>query len=85
MVAAIGRRRKILEETTKDSLRPYACDIGDEKQVNNTAARVFSDLGRIDVLTNNAGIIRVGMLEDMAVGSIDGQLQINLAGTIYMT
>ena len=83
--AAIGRRRESLEETRKDGLRPYACDIGDEQRVNDTAAQVLSDLGRIDVLINNAGIIRVGMLEDMAVGSIDEQLQINLAGTIYMT
>ena len=85
VVAAIGRRRDSLEATRKDGLQPYACDIGDEKQVNDTAAPVLSDLGRIDVLINNAGIIRVGMLEDMAVDSIDDQLQINLAGTIYMT
>lgn len=84
-IAAIGRRRESLEETKKIGFHPYICDIGDEKQVNDTIAQVLSDLGRIDVLINNAGIIRVGMLEDMAVESIDDQLQINLAGTIYMT
>ena len=85
VVAAIGRRRESLEGTRKDGFQPYACDIGDEKQVIDTVAQVLSDLGRIDVLINNAGIIRVGMLEDMALESIDDQLQINLAGTIYMT
>ena len=85
VVAAIGRRRERLQETEKDGFYAYVCDIGDAKQVDEIVAQVLSDHGRIDVLINNAGIVRVGMLEDMAVDSIDDQLQINLAGTIYMT
>jgi len=84
-VAVLGRNRERLEETRKDGFRPYVCDVGDENQVAETVAKIHSDFGRVDVLVNNAGIIHVGMLEDMPVGSIDDQLQINIAGVIYMT
>ena len=63
----------------------YGADVSKEENVEQVFDQVVTDLGSLHGLINNAGIIRVGMLEDMAVGSIDEQLQINLAGTIYLT
>jgi len=39
-----------------DRVRFYACDIGVEDQVRETAERCERDLGRVTVLVNNAGV-----------------------------
>jgi len=36
----------------------YVVDVGDATEVADTAAAVLDDLGRIDVLINNAGVVR---------------------------
>jgi NAD(P)-dependent dehydrogenase (short-subunit alcohol dehydrogenase family) len=40
--------------------RPYQIDITDSAAVDEMVDRVLADFGRVDVLINNAGIIRVG-------------------------
>ena len=42
----------------------YVCDVTDEKAVNDMVAQIAHEVGTIDVLVNNAGIIkRIPMLE----------------------
>ncbi len=36
----------------------YVVDLGDADEVANTAAAVLDDVGRIDILINNAGVVR---------------------------
>src|SRR5690606_16111405 len=36
---------------------PLACDVTDREQVEQTVAQVVAELGRIDVLVNNAGLV----------------------------
>ncbi|MDR1252791.1 MAG: gluconate 5-dehydrogenase [Treponema sp.] len=46
------------------SVHGYVCDVTDEKAVNDTVAKIEKDVGVIDVLVNNAGIIkRIPMTE----------------------
>ena len=49
-------------DLTEDSVadRAYACDVSDEEQVRTLFERVHADLGRIDVLFNNAAIVDPG-------------------------
>jgi 3-oxoacyl-[acyl-carrier protein] reductase len=42
--------------------RAYACDVSDESAVTTTFAQVASDFGALDILFNNAGITRDGLL-----------------------
>ena len=56
-VALLGRRAAALEETAAlgKSGHAYSCDLTQEGEVEGTFAKIVPDLGRIDVLFNNAG------------------------------
>ncbi|MBP0590592.1 SDR family oxidoreductase [Paraburkholderia sp. LEh10] len=58
----------------------FACDIGDATSVEATAARVEETLGAADVLVNNAGLLRPGGIEDIALDAWNAMLQVNLTG-----
>ena len=82
-VAILGRRREKLD--SPEGFHAYACDIADSAAVGETVAKLLSELGRIDVLVNNAGVIRNGNLEDTTEEEIEYQVQVNVMGTIRMT
>ncbi len=41
--------------------------------------------GRLDILINNAGVLRQGPLEDMALDAVDQVIAVHLMGTLYCT
>ena len=82
-VAILGRRPERLESS--EGFHAYACDISDSAAVRETVAKLLSDLGRLDVLVNNAGVIRNGSLEDTTEEDVEYQVNVNVLGTINMT
>ncbi len=59
-----------------------ACDVTDETGVLAAAARVSRDLGPCTALVNNAGILRPGSLESLAIADWNAVLAVNL--TAYL-
>ena len=59
-------------------------DVGDKPQVDAVVARVLAEFGRIDVLVNNAGIVRSSDFLDMSEEDFDAVLRINLKGSFLM-
>jgi len=57
-------------------------DIAVEGDVTALFARVADEMGRLDVLVNNAGVGRYGMVADLQVDDIDAMLAVNLRGTM---
>jgi gluconate 5-dehydrogenase len=58
------------------SVHGYVCDVTDEKAVNDTVAKIEKDVGVIDVLVNNAGIIkRIPMTE---MGAADFRMVVDV-------
>ena len=84
-VAALGRRLDRLQPKRGERFRPYACDIADEVAAKRTIAAIARDLGRIDVLVNNAGIFKEIPVERTTRREIDEIVGINLVGTINIT
>ncbi|MDP3722682.1 MAG: 3-oxoacyl-[acyl-carrier-protein] reductase [Candidatus Omnitrophota bacterium] len=60
-------------------------DVTDGTQVDDGMAKVLDKLGRIDILINNAGVTKDGLLIRMDDAQWDRVLNINLRGTFLCT
>jgi 3-oxoacyl-[acyl-carrier protein] reductase len=59
------------------------CDVGDEGQVAELFAAVTHELGPVDILINNAGIVRDGLFLLMDRSQWDPVLRVNLDGVYH--
>jgi len=60
-------------------------DISDDDALQDLVSRTRATFGRVDVLVNNAGICRGGMLCEMDPEELSEMLQVNLHGTFRLT
>ena len=60
-------------------------DVSDEESVNTGINQIIKDSGKIDILINNAGITRDGLLMRMKVSQWDEVLDTNLKGVFLCT
>ena len=61
------------------------CDVTDSAQVNELVESVKAEMGSVDVLVNNAGITRDGLLVRMKEEDFDAVIAVNLKGTYNFT
>lgn len=80
-----GAKAQAAAKELPGGARGYACDVGVAKQVEDTVAAIERDLGPIDVLVNNAGITRDGLLFRTGEEDWDAVLATNLKGAFLMT
>ncbi len=91
-VAAIDINEKGLDETAvmvtarKKALSVFKLDITDKQAVETTIHRIISEMGPVDGIINNAGIIQpFKKLVDVEYAVIERVLNVNWWGTIYLT
>ena len=75
---------KIIETIGKDGSQFFRCDICNAEDVTKLYEMVFETYGRIDVVVNNAGIIRDNMIWKMSKEDFDFVVDVNLKGTWMM-
>jgi 3-oxoacyl-[acyl-carrier protein] reductase len=70
-------------ETTRSALeaagvvaRSYEVDVAAEEQVVATMDRIVGDFGRLDVMVNNAGILRDALLVKVKDGAVVGKMSL---------
>lgn len=57
------------------------CDVGKDDQVSRMFQQIKADFGGLDILINNAGILRDRSLAKMSHDEWDSVIQVNLTGT----
>ena len=84
---AVGRRSEPLSETAAgwDRITPLPADITAEGEPERIIRTVVSAHGRLDVLVNNAGIVRSGALGTLTPEAITAQLATNLVAPVLLT
>lgn len=64
---------------------PLAVDVSNGDQVNACIDAVLKEFGKIDIMVNNAGITKDGLLIRMSDADWDAVLGVNLKGTFLFT
>jgi NAD(P)-dependent dehydrogenase (short-subunit alcohol dehydrogenase family) len=78
----LHRAKQDLEEYGRPVVA-LPCDITQQQQVEATVKKVQDELGPIDVLINNAGIITTGPLECMTIDDFQEAMNTNFWGALY--
>ncbi|MEV7181662.1 SDR family oxidoreductase [Kitasatospora sp. NPDC093679] len=86
-VVAIGRRTGPLAETADGfpGITPLVADITAEGAAGRIVREVRERHGRLDVLVNNAGIVRSGVLGSIRPDAVADQLAVNLVAPVLLT
>ena len=73
-ISSLGRRAQVRR-----------VDVSDVAAVQTSIGEVASEMGRLDVLVNNAGIEKRAPFLEITPGDWQRQLDVNLSGTFYCT
>jgi NADP-dependent 3-hydroxy acid dehydrogenase YdfG len=90
-VALVARRRDRLEALAKEIEKdggkalPVAADITDEDQARAAIEKAHSELGRLDVLVNNAGVMLLGPIQGADTSEWRRMVDVNVMGLLYCT
>jgi clavulanate-9-aldehyde reducatase len=90
-VSLAARRKERIDDLAQgivaDGGRAIAIetDVGDEAQATAFVQRTASELGRIDVLVNNAGVMLLGPINGADTGEWRRMIDANVYGVLYCT
>jgi NAD(P)-dependent dehydrogenase (short-subunit alcohol dehydrogenase family) len=82
-----GKGATIKSVAAKEGLPIHVVQLNvtEERSINDAIHSIKSDVGKIDVLVNNAGYGLNGAFEDLAMEEIKAQFETNLFGVIRVT
>src|SRR5256884_234597 len=83
----LGKGETIKSAAAKEGLplRVAQMDVTVDRSIKDAVHSIISDVGKIDVLVNNAGYGLNGAFEDLAMEEIKAQYETNLFGVIRVT
>ena len=88
-VAVAARRRDKLEALAEkigsDRVLVHETDVTDHAQVVGMVDRTVAELGRIDTLVNNAGVMLLGPIVDAPIDEWNRMVALNVNGLLYVS
>jgi NADP-dependent 3-hydroxy acid dehydrogenase YdfG len=88
-VALVARRADKLEHLASDisaaggRALAVEADVTDRAQAEGAVERTVAELGRLDTLVNNAGVMLLGPIEQAPVEEWERMVQLNVLGLLY--
>src|SRR5437588_853793 len=89
-VALVARRTARIEalarEITADKGQalPLTTDVTLEEQARSAVERTVRELGRLDIVINNAGVMLLGPIEGAPLEEWERMVRLNLLGVLYV-
>src|SRR5215203_5963822 len=89
-VALAARRTELLDELPArigeggGKTVTITADVTDEAQARQAVERTVDELGRLDTVVNNAGVMLLGPILDAPVEEWERMVHVNLLGVIYV-
>ena len=90
-VALVARRRDRIEalageiELASGKAVTIEADVGDRAQAESAVAQAAEELGQLDVVVNNAGVMLLGPIVDAPVEEWEQMVEVNLLGLLYVS
>ena len=72
-----------INDRFRDSAFPVKADVSNEKEVKEMMRATLSQFGRIDVMVNNAGVVRSAEYNGITDSDLEEMTGTNLRGTLY--
>lgn len=82
---ALDRVTREIKEATGRDAHGYVCDISDREQVHEVADRVRTEVGSVDVLVNNAGVVAGRPFLDNPDENVERTFGVNALGLFWVT